>query len=96
MHFVEWRYFNFDLFFTDVCSLVSDWQLAVVSLDNGLASDRRQAIIWTSGGQYINECTAPGLNDVLSINIEYIYIRVCSTYTEATWDVALELMIISM
>ena len=38
----------FDYNFTDVCSEGSNWQWPSIGLDNGLASKRRHAIIWTN------------------------------------------------
>ena len=38
----------FDEKFTEVCSLCSNWQWYSIGLDNGLAPNRRQAIIWTN------------------------------------------------
>ena len=38
----------FDSNFTEICSQGSNWQLPSTGSDNGLASNRRQAIIWTS------------------------------------------------
>ena len=40
---------NFDWNFTDVCSQGSNWQNASIGPDNGLATNRRLAIIWTNG-----------------------------------------------
>ena len=38
----------FDWNFTDVCPQGSNWQSSSIGLDNGLAPNRRQAIIWTN------------------------------------------------
>ena len=35
--------------FTGVCSEGIDWQKPTIGLDNGLAPNRRHAIIWTNG-----------------------------------------------
>ena len=40
--------FSFDYYFTECCSYGSNWQLHRIGLDNGLAPNRRQAIIWTN------------------------------------------------
>ena len=48
MHFREWKVLYFDTNFTEVCSLGFNWQKNSVGLDNGLAPNRRQAIIWTN------------------------------------------------
>ena len=39
---------NFDKYFTEVCSYESNWLEPSTGLDNGLAPNRRQAIIWTN------------------------------------------------
>ena len=46
--FVNEFFFYFDKNFTDVCSQGSNWQSSSIGLDNGLAPNRRQAIIWTN------------------------------------------------
>ena len=48
MHFREWKVWSFDKNFTQVCSWSSNWQWPNIGLDNGLAPNRRQAIIWTN------------------------------------------------
>ena len=48
MHFHEWKVLYFDLNFTEVFSQVSNWQWPSIGSDNGLAPNRRQAIIWTN------------------------------------------------
>ena len=48
MHFREWKILYFDCNFTDVCSQGSNWQSSSIGLDNGLAPNRWQAIIWTN------------------------------------------------
>ena len=49
MHFLEWKYINFDYDFTEVCSQGSKLQYSSIGSDNGLALARWQAIIWTNG-----------------------------------------------
>ena len=49
MHFREWKVLYFDYNFTEVCSWESNWQYPNISLNNGLAPNMRQAIIWTNG-----------------------------------------------
>ena len=39
---------NFDLNVTEVGSAGSNWQYSSIGLDDGLAPNRREAIIWTS------------------------------------------------
>ena len=48
MHFREWKNLYFDKNFTDVCPQGSNWQSSSIGLDNGMAPNRRQAIIWTN------------------------------------------------
>ena len=48
VHFHEWKVLYFDSNFTDICSKGSNWQSPSIGLDNGLAPNRRQAIIWTN------------------------------------------------
>ena len=48
MHFLEWKLLNFEQDFTKICSLVSNWQYVSIGSDNGLASNRCQAIIWSN------------------------------------------------
>ena len=48
LHFCQWKVLYFDYNFTAVCSSGSKWQWPSTGLDNGLASNRRQAIIWTN------------------------------------------------
>ena len=50
MHFLEWKYTNFDYDFTEICSWGFDWQHSSIGLVNGLALARWQAIIWTNDG----------------------------------------------
>ena len=48
MHFREWKILYFDLNFTKVCPEGCNWQCTSIGLDNGLAPNRQQAIIWTN------------------------------------------------
>ena len=50
MHFLEWKSYNFDLNFMDVCFQCSHQQYSSIGSDNGLAPTRRQVIIWTNDG----------------------------------------------
>ena len=47
-YFPERKSSLFDYNFTDVCSKWSNWQKSSTGLDNGLASNWQQAIIWTN------------------------------------------------
>ena len=48
MHFLERKWQNSALNFTEMCSQESNWQLANISSGNGLSPTRRQAITWTN------------------------------------------------
>ena len=48
--FSQWKCMNIDQDFTEVCSLGSNWQDAIIGSDNGLAPNRRWAIICTNDG----------------------------------------------
>ena len=45
-HFLEWNSSIYYYNFTEVCSLGSNWRQPSIGLDNGLAPNRRQEIIW--------------------------------------------------
>ena len=51
MRFLEWKCLNCDSNFTDIYSHWSHLQYDSIGADNGLALNRRQAIIWTNDGQ---------------------------------------------
>ena len=46
MHFLEWKYMNFDWNFAEACVKGSNQQYSSIGSDNGLVPTRRQAIIW--------------------------------------------------
>ena len=48
MHFREWKILYLDKNCTDVCPQGANWQSSSIGLNNGLAPNRRQAIIWTN------------------------------------------------
>ena len=48
MHFREWKVVYLDENVAQVRSLGFNWQQASIGVDNGLATNRRQAIIWTN------------------------------------------------
>ena len=50
MHFLERKLLYFDENFTEICIPGSNKKNSSISLDNGLAPERQQAIIWTNGG----------------------------------------------
>ena len=48
MHFRECKVLHFDSKLTEFCSQGPNWQQPSIGLDNGLAPNRRQAIIWAN------------------------------------------------
>ena len=75
MHFLEWKYmFEFWVQFDWICSLESNWQKYSIGWDNGLAPNRRQAIIWT------NNCLGAslGLNEIIQ-GSPFLKIITCPT-----------------
>ena len=68
--FLEWTCLHFDWNFTEVCSQGSIEQYASIGSDNGLAPNRRQAIIWTNDGLIWWRIYASlGLNELVLISI---------------------------
>ena len=74
MHFPVWKIAYFDWIFTEICSKGPILQHTTIGSDNGLAANRRQAIIWTDDGLVywrihvslgLNEFRPPGV--VLSL-----------------------------
>ena len=49
-HSLEWKLSNLKQNFTELWSIGSNWQYGSFGSDNGLTSNRRQAIIWSSIG----------------------------------------------
>ena len=47
MDFRQWKCLNFDKNFIEVCSQGSHWQYSSIGSDNGLAPNKRKAIMWT-------------------------------------------------
>ena len=69
VHFLEWKLLNFKWNFTKISSLWSNWQYGSIGSDNGLAPNRRQAIIWTNVGTFYWRIYASlGLNELMFIN----------------------------
>ena len=70
------KWYNYDSTFTEICSHESNWQQSSICLDNGLALNRQDPIIWTNadpvhwpiyttlGGDELTHCPSD----------EYIYI----------------------
>ena len=50
VHFVEWKLLNFNHNFPEICSSGCNWQYGSIGSDNGLAPNRRQAIIRINDG----------------------------------------------
>ena len=48
LHFIQWKCLNFKWNFIEICSLGYRWQFCSIVSDNGLAPNRRQAIIWSN------------------------------------------------
>ena len=46
LHFLEWKWYNSDSNFTEICSQESNWWYDSIGSGNGLAPNRQQAIIW--------------------------------------------------
>ena len=58
--------FQFQINFTEICSLGSNRQYGSIGSDNGLAPNRRQVIIWTKDGMfYWYTFTSFGLNELM-------------------------------
>ena len=59
------KMFKFWLNFTEVCSQGSNWQYSKIGSDNGLAPNKRQAIIWTNDALGCRRINASlGLNEL--------------------------------
>ena len=57
--------FEFQINFTEICSLGSNWQYGSIGSDHGLVPSMRQAIIWTNGGMlYWRIYASLGLNEL--------------------------------
>ena len=64
MLFIVWKCLNVDWNFTKVCSQASSWQYISIGLDDGLAPNRWQTIIWTNDVLGCRRMYAPlGLNE---------------------------------
>ena len=50
VRFLEWKLLNLKQNFTEICSLGCNWQYGSIGSDNGLAPNRRQAMIWSNVG----------------------------------------------
>ena len=48
MHFLEWKWCNYDSNFIEISSQKSDWQYASTGSGISLAPNRQQAITWTN------------------------------------------------
>ena len=59
MHFLERNYIDFDQDFNEVCSQWSNQQYPSIGSDNGLVPAKRQAIIWTNGGEFADAYMRP-------------------------------------
>ena len=59
LHFLQWKRLNFKWNFIEICSLGFNWQYGSIVSDNGLAPNRRQAIIWSNVGMLYWHIYAP-------------------------------------
>ena len=73
--------------FMETCSQVSNWQYISIGSGNGLAPNRRQAIIWTDVGlSYWRVYASPGLNEYIqSISFKAVYILMRYTLWLTHW-----------
>ena len=75
MQFHEWKCLNSDLNFTEFCFWRSNYQYFSIGAENGLAPNRRQAIIWTNDDPVQRRIYASlGLNE---LNMEMQMFRLC-------------------
>ena len=65
---------NFKRYFIEMCSLGFNWQYIIIGSDNGLALNRRQAIVWikTKFGGHILD-TNLGVFFVIYVMFSEIY-----------------------
>ena len=70
MHFLKLNLLNFYSYFAEIYSQGSNQQYASIGSDDGLALNRRQAIIWTNDGlgwsQWVKEGCEPLHEPVLA------------------------------
>ena len=59
MRFLEWILFYFGSNFAEICSHWYNQQFSSIGSDNGLAPNRRQAIIWTNDGLVYRRICVP-------------------------------------
>ena len=72
MHFHEWKFLYFDSNFTEVCSQGVNRQKVSVGSGNGLAPNRRQAIIWTNADPGLWRKYAALGGDMLSAALSFL------------------------
>ena len=73
VHFLEWLILNFKTNFIEICSFGSNWQYGGIGADNGLALNRRQAIIWTNVDMlYWRIYASLGLNELTHWHIYHL------------------------
>ena len=93
-HFFEWQLLNFDLNFTEMFSQGSDLHQVSFVSDNGLVSNRQQAIIWTNNELFYWCIFVPRWVNILSICntnanwLPYAYvinILSCMNHTKNVW-----------
>ena len=72
-HFHEWELLNFNHNLTEICSLGSNSKYGSIGPDNGLAPNRRQAIIWTNDDLgYWRIYASLGLNELKIIILTHL------------------------
>ena len=90
--FLWWKCMNFDYNFTEVCSQGSSLQYSIIGLDNGLAPNRRQAIIWTNDGLcFCHIYASLGLNELKfhrlprCKKVTYACTSLCTHFIDSMW-----------
>ena len=83
MHFREWKALYFDYNLIEYRSSVPNWQQHSVDLDNGLALNRQQAVIWTNAVPiHWRIYTALSGDELISLEISLtMYILLPTLYT---------------
>ena len=66
VHFLEWKFLNFNQIFTEICYLRSNWPYGNISSENVLAPNRQKAIILSKVGMLCWRIYAsPGFNELI-------------------------------
>ena len=67
MHFIEWKYLNFEYNLAEVCSEGCNWQQYNIDSYNGFALNRRQGIVWTYVVIGYRHISALGLSELIMV-----------------------------